>query len=135
MTFEDIIANIKTKTPEELARRAEQRRLSYQNTKGNSYPREKKYRDNLRIEMVEAYGGVCIECEESDPIVLVLDHINNDAQADRILNGHTGGYRLYAHLRRLGWPKKDHQLLCHNCNFRKEYHRRNKNAIEDSETG
>jgi len=78
--------------------------------------------------MINAYGGKCQQCDESDPIVLVLDHINDDSKKDREINKHNGGYKMYLHLRRNGWPKGQHQLMCHNCNFRKEYKRR-KNAV------
>ena len=93
-----------------------------------------EYRERMRLEMVEAFGGKCVECREDDPLVLVLDHIENDAKDDRAQNKHKGGYKLYMHLRRNGWPKGRHQLLCHNCNFRKEYMRR-KNAVRQQQAG
>jgi hypothetical protein len=86
--------------------------------------REIKYRLNLRLEMVAAYGGMCQKCKISDPIVLVLDHILDNAQEDRRLNGHNGGYVMYRKLKEKGWPKDQHQLLCNNCNYRKEHKRR-----------
>lgn len=92
------------------------------------------YRERVKRQMVEAYGGKCIECGETDFIVLVLDHIDDDGAADRIKLRHAAnGYKGYMRLRKLGWPKDRHQLLCHNCNFRKEYHRR-RNAVFDAET-
>ena len=85
---------------------------------------EIQYRQTLRLQMVAAYGGMCQECKETDPIVLVLDHIKDNAQEDRRLNGHKGGYVMYRKLRELGWPKDQHRLLCNNCNYRKEHRRR-----------
>lgn len=85
------------------------------------------YRDRIRLEMVQAYGGACCECGEDDPIVLVLDHINDDGQVDKKLG--LGGFKAYMALRKQGWPKTRHQLMCHNCNFRKEYRRR-KDAVK-----
>ena len=82
------------------------------------------YRDRLKAEMVNAYGGKCLHCGINDPEVLVLDHIHNDAQEDRAKNNHSGGLHMYAKLRKLGWPKDRYQLLCHNCNYKKELNRR-----------
>ena len=86
----------------------------------NSY----NYRDKLKTDMVNAYGGKCLHCNIKDPEVLVLDHIHDDAKEDRLKNNHTGGYFMYAKLKKLGWPKNNYQLLCHNCNYKKELKRR-----------
>ena len=64
---------------------------------------------------------------------LVLDHVDDDGAADKKI-GLTGGFKTYAALRRAGWPKDRHRLLCHNCNFRKEYRRR-KNAVKIASPG
>jgi hypothetical protein len=101
----------------------------YQRNKNHVAGYYADYRHAIREEMVIAYGGCCIECGEADPIVLVLDHVNDDAPQDRRENGHKGGYKLYMQLRAANWPKSRYQLLCQNCNFRKEYRRR-KNAVQ-----
>lgn len=104
----------------------------YANHKDDIAEYYKEYRDNIKQYTINAYGGKCVECGESDFIVLVLDHINDDAQQDRLENNHKGGFKLYQYLRRNGYPKGRYQVLCHNCNFRKEYWRR-KNAKQISE--
>lgn len=75
--------------------------------------------------MIVGYGGVCLMCEETDPVVLVLDHINDGGGKERRGCYRTQGPTLYLALKRAGWPQDKYQLLCHNCNFRKEYKRRN----------
>jgi hypothetical protein len=71
-----------------------------------------------RLEMVDAYGIKCSNCNETHPLFMTLDHINN--------NGHLAdekGAGFYQYLKRLGYPGKGTQLqlMCHNCNARKEY--------------
>lgn len=76
-----------------------------------------KYRALLRAEMIAAYGGACKCCGESHPLFLQLDHIHNDGHIDRKENKTSA--KLWARLKRLGWPNDRHQLLCANCNFGK----------------
>ncbi len=76
-----------------------------------------KYRARLRSEMIEAYGGKCSCCGETEPLFLQLDHINNDGHLDRKVNKTSA--KLWAKLKKAGWPKDRHQLLCANCNFGK----------------
>ena len=68
--------------------------------------------------MIEAYGGMCACCGETEPKFLSIDHINNDGY-ERRKNGEQCGAALYRWLRDQGWPKDDYQLLCMNCNFAK----------------
>ncbi len=96
------------------------------------YFQNAEFRDKLRLEMVEAYGGKCLHCGETDPIVLTLDHINDDPDPEYEWCGKSarGGYNLYRKLRKEGWPKDRFQLLCFNCNMRKEHKRRRDGMIE-----
>jgi hypothetical protein len=67
-----------------------------------------------KAEMIEAYGGKCACCGESNYVLLSVDHINGGGQSDRKLHGR--GRALYVYLKRLGYPKDGYRLLCHNCN-------------------
>lgn len=90
-----------------------------------------RQRDNLKLEMVEAYGGKCQHCSETDPIVLTLDHIHDDSHVEKELYGLNarGGHKNYQRLKAEGWPKDRFQLLCFNCNAKKEHLRRRETML------
>jgi hypothetical protein len=68
----------------------------------------------LRAEFIEAYGGKCECCGETEPEFLSLDHIFGDGARHRrqLRRGN-----IYRELKRLGWPKDRYRLLCYNCNI------------------
>lgn len=84
-----------------------------------------KYRrGQRRAYVIWKYGGKCRICGEADPLVLCLDHINGDGEdrgrgeksiKDAIDNDFPG----------------DLQLLCHNCNSKKERERQGNVALFD----
>ncbi len=84
--------------------------------------RESKVGKNRRWMMflacVDAYGGCCACCGESNPIFLTLDHINNDGATKR--KTLKAGSPTYRRLKKDGYPKTDFQLLCWNCNCGKQ---------------
>lgn len=75
------------------------------------------YRMRLRAEMILAYGSKCACCGETEPLFLQLDHIYNDGHIDR--KTHKTSTKLFAALKKIGWPQDRYQLLCANCNFGK----------------
>lgn len=80
----------------------------------------KNWYASLRSETFAAYGGECICCGESQIDVLTIDHVKNDGAQHRRLIG--GGSRLYAWLRKNGFPQDGFQILCFNCNRAKFYY-------------
>lgn len=76
-----------------------------------------EYRATLKAEMHAAYGGVCNCCGEREQLFLQLDHVHNDGHLDRKKNKTSA--KLWAKLKRQGWPKDRYQLLCANCNHGK----------------
>ena len=72
------------------------------------------YRANLKADMLAAYGNKCACCGEDEPLFLELDHIHNDGAACRRAYGNQ--FMEWVDLRKQGWPKQNHQLLCANCN-------------------
>jgi hypothetical protein len=79
---------------------------------------------NLRMEMIEAYGGQCVCCGENIAVFLTLDHVNNDGHEHRKrLNkgkNNQSSVMVWHELKRAGWPKEGFQLLCYNCNCGKD---------------
>ena len=78
---------------------------------------DRERRQVLRAQMVEAYGGRCACCGETELAFLTLDHIEGGGTKDRKGPGGTEG--LYRRLKRAGWPN-GYQVLCANCNMAKE---------------
>lgn len=72
----------------------------------------------LRARVVEAYGGKCACCIETNKYFLSVDHINGviDAGSPRAGDG------LYRWLERNAYPKDNYQILCFNCNLCKGFH-------------
>jgi len=82
--------------------------------------RLKSYRQGLRIEVISAYGGKCVCCEEDHPHFLALDHINGTTEVKRKAE-RKSGMGWYLKLRREGYPSHI-QVLCHNCNAAKGFY-------------
>lgn len=88
--------------------------------------RHKKAGLQLKIETMNAYGGVCTCCQETELMFLSIDHVYNDGAAHRRKAfGSTrkstrrgSSSTIYRWLRKNGYPA-GFQVLCHNCNFGK----------------
>lgn len=81
------------------------------------------YYYRLQFAAIEAYGGYrCEWCGIDEPLVLTLDHVENDgADHRRSITGSATkgtGHRLYKWLRENGYPP-GFQVLCYNCNMGK----------------
>ncbi|MCK5612573.1 hypothetical protein KAR91_62455 [Candidatus Pacearchaeota archaeon] len=76
-------------------------------------------RDRDKITTFNKYGGECYKCAEKDYNALMFDHKANDGAEDRAINGRLLYYRLAKKSIR-----NDLQLLCANCNLKKEILRR-----------
>lgn len=74
------------------------------------------YRERLRDEVFEAYGGyTCVCCGCTTKEFLQLDHVHNDGAEHRRT---IGTVSLHAWLKRNGFPPII-QVLCCNCNYAK----------------
>lgn len=86
----------------------------------------------LQHDAVMAYGGYrCNWCGIDEPLVLAIDHVNNDGKEHRKQLGTLGGQKLYKWLKDNGYPD-GFQVLCMNCNHAKY---RNKGVIPDTLKG
>ena len=66
----------------------------------------------LRKAVIDAYGGKCACCGETEFAFLVIDHINGGGtEHRRAVHG-----KVYSELRRRGFPP-GYRVLCWNCNW------------------
>lgn len=71
--------------------------------------------DLARRRVIEAYGGKCTCCAESEPVFLTIDHIAGNGKQDR--DAGKSGVSLYKALVKMGFPKENYRLMCFNCNL------------------
>ena len=74
----------------------------------------------LKIRVIEAYGGKCQCCGESQIEFLTIDHINGGGTADRQSERGYGSH-FYRWLERNDYPIDEFQCLCYNCNCAKSF--------------
>jgi predicted transposase YbfD/YdcC len=75
--------------------------------------KDKKRRDNHRVEVLEHYGGKCVCCGETEPYFLAVDHISGDGNSHRRkINKWGSGF--FKWLIDNQFPD-GFQVLCHNC--------------------
>jgi hypothetical protein len=127
-------------TPEQAARIKQYWADRYKATKDSRTPAQvesakrsvrlyaRRWRESNRAAIFKIYGGKCNACGESDPIVLDVDHVNDDGASHRAERGF--GQMLMKDILDSGYCPERFQLLCKNCNWRKEYARRIANRTE-----
>ncbi len=81
--------------------------------------RVRKANWKLRTDMIAAYGGRCVCCDEAEPRFLTLDHINGDGKLHRAT---VGLGNVLRDLKKRGWPQEGFRLLCWNCHMAITHH-------------
>lgn len=109
----------KPKQPKEA--KVAYRKKYYQENKQKLDTYSNNWRLEKRVEFIMKAGGKCVECGENDPVVLDFDHINDDGAEHRKQTKRTNVVNIFA---KNGVDTSRFQLLCKNCNWRKEYKRR-----------
>jgi hypothetical protein len=74
------------------------------------------YRQRLKRQVIEAYGGKCSCCGEDEIDFLTLEHIYHDGRAHR-----ENVWSIYRDLRSREWPKIGLTVLCWNCQMATRY--------------
>ena len=121
-----------------LCKRCHTRRTLQYRKKEGRYYRERKYRQKIRMMLLEILGGKCVRCGESDWRCLQIDHVKGNGFRERKTAKSKGMNYTLQLLRRVQEGKgSQYQLLCANCNFRKRYEnhewRRKNQTLEDYE--
>lgn len=81
---------------------------------------QRKWKQALRREVLDHYGGACACCGETELAFLSLDHKNGGGTKHRQELGLRGA-AIWAWVKREGYPDM-FQVLCHNCNQAKGYY-------------
>lgn len=79
---------------------------------------ERRSRQKLKRTTIEALGGQCACCGESELEFLAVDHIAESGAAHRN-SLPKGSGAVYRAIRDEGYPRDKYQVLCHNCNYSK----------------
>lgn len=80
----------------------------------------KRERWLLKLDVFMNLGGSCACCGEGDLRFLTIDHLNQGgAEHRRQVGGNTS--KVYADIRKQGYPRDKFQVLCWNCHMALRY--------------
>jgi hypothetical protein len=77
------------------------------------------WRENLRSQVIEAYGGACACCGETEEAFLTVDHPNGVPESHKKDGKRMSTVQILKRIRDEGFPD-DYRLLCWNCNCGRE---------------
>ena len=99
-------------TNPEYIKRYQKKWLSLNRHKARKYERSQYYK--VKTKVFNHYGNICSYCGLNDTDILVVDHINENGANERAK--YKSQYTRYNLIIKKGFPKKEYQLLCRNCN-------------------
>lgn len=103
----------------ELNEKKRERDLNNPQRREKKAETNKKWREALKLETFNAYGGcICVCCGEVNLGFLTLDHINGCPEGRKRKDT---TIRLYSKLKQLDYPR-GFQVLCYNCNLGRAHH-------------
>ena len=69
-----------------------------------------------KLSVIDAYGGQCVCCQETELVFLTIDHINGGGNQMRTSTARYTTDKFYRQLKRDGFPE-GFRVLCFNCNW------------------
>lgn len=112
----EILTRYRTKERDAISSRKKELRLTFVRVFRAA---ESKVRSENRSKVHTVMGGRCVACGETESKKLCIDHVNDDGAEDRRIG--TGEFRQIVGRVLRGEPwKGKYQLLCFNCNRRKQ---------------
>lgn len=94
----------------------EKSREYYLKNKEEMDRKNKRFRKETRLKVIEHYGGKCKCCGEDRIEFLAIDHINGDGTKERKKLKLSSGIPFYSYIIKNNYPDR-YRLLCHNCNL------------------
>lgn len=104
-------------------RQREMHRRWYAQRREVERARQRAANEQLRTEILVAYGQRCRCCGEATREFLGIDHVNGGGTRHRKSLRMTGR-SFYLWLKRHGFPQDEFRLLCHNCDIARGHHGR-----------
>lgn len=108
------------------------RRLKYKQEPERFIQSAQEHRAARKIETIQAYGGKCSCCNESNIKFLSIDHVGgNGNEHRRKVVGLSRNF--YTWLKHQGYPKDEFQVLCYNCNLGRAFNYKGGNVCPHKE--
>lgn len=85
------------------------------------HKKDREDREDRRIIVLEAYGGKCVCCGESERKFLAIDHKYGNGSQHRFSVGGNKKSPIIRWLIKNNFPP-EFQILCHNCNMAKAFY-------------